>query len=40
MPTEENNRERLFGVAALEFARVSEAEGLPPSLKRFEKQVR
>ena len=40
MPTEENNRERLFGVAALEFARVSETEGMPPSLMRFEKRIR
>ncbi len=40
MPTDERNRERLFGVAALEFARVSAADGLPESLARFEKKIR
>ena len=40
MPTDERNRERLFGVAALELARVSAGDGLPPSLARFEKRVR
>jgi pimeloyl-ACP methyl ester carboxylesterase len=40
MPAEESNRERLFGVAALEFARVEGDDGLPPSLAQFEKQIR
>jgi hypothetical protein len=40
MQTNERHRERLFGVAALEFARVSAGEGLPPSLARFEKRIR
>jgi pimeloyl-ACP methyl ester carboxylesterase len=40
MPTEENNRERLLGVVALECARVSSGHGLPPSLQQFEKQIR
>jgi pimeloyl-ACP methyl ester carboxylesterase len=40
LPAEEHDRERLFGVAALEFARVSAAEGLPRSLVPFEKKVR
>ncbi len=40
MPTDESNRERLFGVAALEFARVSADDGLPRSLARFEKKIR
>ena len=40
MPTGEKNRERLFGAAALEFARVSAADGMPPALARFEKAIR
>ncbi len=40
MPTDERNRERLFGVAALEFARTTSAGGLPPTLARFEKRIR
>ncbi len=40
MPTDESNRERLFGVAAVEFSRVSAADGLPGSLARFEKKIR
>ena len=40
MGTGEHNRERLFGVAALEFARVTAGEGLPQSLARFEKRIR
>ena len=40
MQTNERHRERLFGVAALEFARVSAGAGLPPSLRRFEKRLR
>jgi hypothetical protein len=40
MPTGEENRERLFGVAALEFARVSAEDGMPPTLARFEKMIR
>jgi hypothetical protein len=40
MPTDEGQRERLFGVAALEFANVTAEEGLPQSLGRFEKPLR
>jgi pimeloyl-ACP methyl ester carboxylesterase len=40
MQTNERHRERLFGVAALEFARASAWEGLPASLARFEKRIR
>lgn len=40
MPADENRREMLFGTAALEFARVRAAEGLPKSLARFERRVR
>jgi hypothetical protein len=40
MPTDESRRERLFGSAALEFARVGGASGLPASLGRFERPVR
>jgi pimeloyl-ACP methyl ester carboxylesterase len=40
MPAEENNRERLFGVAGLEFARVAFGYGLPRSLEQFEKHIR
>jgi pimeloyl-ACP methyl ester carboxylesterase len=40
MQTHERHRERLFGVAALEFARVSAGEGLPLSLARSEKRIR
>jgi len=40
MPTEEHNRERLFGVAAVDFSRVSANAGLPPGLARFEKTIR
>jgi pimeloyl-ACP methyl ester carboxylesterase len=40
MPTDESNRERLFGAAAIEFARVSAADGLPRLLARFEKKIR
>ena len=40
LPADEGDRERLFGVAALEFARVSETDGLPPSLACFEKRLR
>jgi hypothetical protein len=39
MSAGEDQRERLFGTAAREFARVP-AGGLPPSLTRFEKQIR
>jgi len=37
LPAGESLRERLFGAVALEFARVSAAQGLPPSLAGFEK---
>jgi pimeloyl-ACP methyl ester carboxylesterase len=40
MQTNERHRERLFGVAALEFARVSAEDELPASLARFEKRIR
>jgi len=40
LPAGESLRERLFGAVALEFARVSAAQGLPPSLAGFEKPVR
>ena len=40
IPADERDRERLFGIAALEFARVSAADGLPPSLAHFEKRLR
>jgi len=40
VPADERDRERLFGVAAREFARVSAADGLPPSLACFEKRLR
>jgi pimeloyl-ACP methyl ester carboxylesterase len=39
MGTGEENREKLFGAAAREFARVRSCDGLPPVLARFEKQV-
>ena len=40
MPADESLRERLFGAVALEFAKVSAAQGLPASLAGFEKPVR
>jgi hypothetical protein len=40
MPTDERNRERLFGAAAVEFSRVPSQVGLPPALARFEKTIR
>jgi hypothetical protein len=40
MLTDESLRERMFGAVALEFAKVSAAQGLPPSLAGFEKPVR
>ncbi|MCX7031205.1 MAG: alpha/beta hydrolase [Spirochaetes bacterium] len=40
VPTVESRRELLFGAVALEFAKVSAADGVPPSLARFEKKVR
>lgn len=39
MGTGEENRERLFGTAALEFARVASRDGLPPALAPFEKDT-
>ena len=39
-PTVESRRELLLGAAALEFAKVSAAEGVPPSLAGFERRVR
>ncbi len=40
MPTDEANRERLFGVAGLEFAHVTARDGMPPKLARFERKIR
>ena len=40
MPTDESNRERCIGAAALEFARVAAAQGVPQSLAEFEKRIR
>jgi pimeloyl-ACP methyl ester carboxylesterase len=40
MPTQESNRERLFGLAAVEFSHVSALDGLPSTLARFEKNIR
>ena len=40
MPTDESNRERCIGAAALEFARVAAAQGVPRSLAEFEKRIR
>ena len=40
LPTGEHNRERLFGVAAVEFSRVSAQAGLPPALVQFERTIR
>jgi hypothetical protein len=40
MPTDESNRERCIGAAALEFARVAAAQGVPRSLAEFEKKMR
>ena len=39
MPTDERNRERLFGAAAVEFSHVSAQTGLPSTLARFEKNI-
>jgi pimeloyl-ACP methyl ester carboxylesterase len=40
MKTEEDKRERLMGIAALEFARVGKDDGVPPVLAPFERAVR
>ncbi len=40
MPAGESDREKLFGVAARELCRVGAAQGLPPSLARFERDIR
>ncbi len=40
LPVEESRRERMFAAVALQFARQSAADGLPPSLACFEKKVR
>lgn len=39
MQTDELNRERLLGVLALEFSKVTAIEGLPPTLAAFERDV-
>ena len=40
LETSERERERLIALACLEFARVAAGQGLPPSLKPFEKPLR
>jgi len=40
VPVEESRRERMFAAVALQFARLSAADGLPASLAGFEKRVR
>jgi pimeloyl-ACP methyl ester carboxylesterase len=40
LEADESERERLMALAALEFSRVSAGEGLPATLKTFEKPVR
>jgi hypothetical protein len=40
MPTDESNRERCIGAAALEFARVTAVDGVPGTLAEFEKRIR
>ena len=40
VPADESRRERMFAAVALEFAKVSAAQGLPPSLAIHEKPVR
>jgi pimeloyl-ACP methyl ester carboxylesterase len=40
VPTDESRRERMFGSVALEFARVTARQGLPPSLSTHEKPIR
>lgn len=39
-PTVESRRELIMGAVALEFAKVSAADGVPPSLAGFERRVR
>jgi pimeloyl-ACP methyl ester carboxylesterase len=40
VPTGESQRERMFAAVALEFARVSAGQGLPPCLSIHEKPIR
>ena len=40
LPVDEALRERMFGTVALEFARGGSADGLPPLLAEFERQIR
>jgi hypothetical protein len=40
LPTDESNRERSIGAAALELAKVSAADGIPRALVEFEKRIR
>jgi hypothetical protein len=40
MPTDESKRERVMALVALEFAKVSKEQGLPPLLAPFEKTIR
>ncbi|MHA1200257.1 MAG: alpha/beta hydrolase [Candidatus Heimdallarchaeaceae archaeon] len=37
--TDESRRERLMGLVALEFSKVTKDDGIPPSLKDFEKKI-
>ncbi len=39
LKTGEENRERLMGLVALEFSKVSHRDGIPPVLRQFEKQI-
>ncbi|MCE7740338.1 MAG: hypothetical protein GPJ50_13265, partial [Candidatus Heimdallarchaeota archaeon] len=39
MKTDESRRERLIGLIALEFSKVTVNDGLPPSLRDFEKEL-
>lgn len=40
MKTGEENRERLMGLVALKFSRISAADGIPPELLDFEKDLK
>ncbi len=39
METDEAQREKLIGLIALEFSKISKEQGIPPSLMKFEKQL-
>mgnify|MGYP006294377913 CR=1 FL=1 len=40
LQVDEKRREKMIGIAVREFARVGSTDGVPPSLKRFEREVR